>query len=358
MYLHKLSIRNLRILKAVDIEADAGINLIRGINGSGKTSLLEALHVLGTGHSFRSREWRDLATHGHDRFLVRGVFHTASAQSTTVGIERSSHSTRVRMNGMDVQSAAVLARSIPLILITADSQRVLTDGASLRRRMIDWTMFHVEHRYGELQTRYRRLLKQRNAELRLSHGNPSRLESWEKQLADIGEKVHQHRREWLADILTLLRERLAKLLKVKPEIDYIRGWPEEYGLEEALKFYRHQDIARGYTSIGPHRADLRIQISGRPVKHVLSRGESKLFVIALLLAQAEGVMMRTQKHPLALIDDLTAELDTTSQTQAFHYLAGLGLQTIMTALPDEKMTIAANCHAVFEVEQGQVQRVV
>ncbi len=359
MYLCKLTVRHFRILAAVEFDAARQCNFIRGANGSGKTSILEALHVLGTGRSFRSRDWRVLATRGQQQLLVQGQFHASDA-SVTVGIERCGRSVRARMDGVDVPSAAVLARTLPLVLISSDSQRLLTDGVGLRRRMIDWAMFYLNADYGELQTRYRRLLRQRNAALRSTY-DAEHLAAWEKQLAHTGERIHAIRNQLLADILGLLGDRLAQLMHLTLTIEYIRGWPLAMTLEQALIASRQQDLALGYTGVGPHRADLRIRVAQQEARHVLSRGEAKLFVIALLLAQTESVIQHTQLKPLALIDDLAAELDMNSQRRVLDYLERLGLQSVITGLPDSVIANSSpksDLQAVFDLEQGQLQKVV
>ena len=354
MYLCKLTVQHFRILTAVEFVAVSQCNVIRGMNGSGKTSLLEALYMLGTGRSFRSRDWRVLATHGEQQLLVQGQFATKDDEAITLGIEHSSRGTRVRMKGNDVRSAAVLARHLPLALISSDSLRLLTDGVNRRRRMIDWAMFYLDTDYAELQTRYRRLLRQRNAALRPPY-DTEHLKAWEQQLAHIGERIHDIRSRLLSGILRLLKERLVSMMHFTPHIEYVRGWPGGIALSQALTDARQRDIVLGYTSVGPHRADLRIRVEGREAQHVLSRGEAKLFVIALLLAQTESVMQHTALQPLALIDDLAAELDERSQRQVLDYLEKLRLQSVITGLPDSTI---ANAQAVFQLEHGKLQRVV
>ena len=168
MWVKRLKVERLRSLLQVDVIPCERLNLIVGSNGSGKTSFLEAIYFLGVGRSFRSRFLKDVVTRGRHVLRVFGEIATDDGTIETLGVERGPKESRNRISGEEVRSASRLAKILPTLLITPESQRLLTDGARLRRRMLDWALFHVEPSYNGFLQRYRQALRQRNSQLRQS----------------------------------------------------------------------------------------------------------------------------------------------------------------------------------------------
>lgn len=357
MWLRRLSIKNLRIIAHADIVPGPCINMLFGFNGSGKTSVLEGLYMLGTGRSFRSRLIREVIRRGEDKVVVFGELTNSRGGRLSVGVERGPAKTHIRVDGEDVRVASQLARTVPALLITPDSQRLLYDGARLRRRMLDWAMFHVEPDYAGLLQRYRRALRQRNAALRQQ--STSAMEGFDGELAATGRTIDQKREAYLSSISALVTRRVAELLGgLSVSVGYARGWDPDSDLEQVLHKGLASDRLRGFTQSGPHRADLDFRVDERQAQTVLSRGEGKLMVVGLLLAQVEAIRARGVE-PVVLVDDLAAELDQFSRSRLLGYLAESGGQTFVTALTEEQLeSLPDGSATVFHVEQGNVQKMV
>lgn len=358
MRLGQIEVRNIRVLGELDCTPGERLNVFVGANGSGKTSLLEAIHILGSGRSFRTHRLGELIRRGHSWLRARGVVHDEDGAETSVGVEKGPEGLRIRLGGETIRSASDLARQLPLAIISPDSQRVLTDGADLRRRLMDWALFHVEPGYlGALQ-RYRRALRQRNAALR-DGAEPGALSAWDGELAEAGEGLHSQRDRLLAGILPFYAETLAGLIPMAVDIGYQAGWDTAASLREALQAAADTDRGRGFTGVGPHRADLRFRVEGRPAHQVLSRGEGKLFVVGLVLAQARFLRERQGRRPLVLVDDLASELDADSRGRFFAELQGLGAQSFITTVSLDLVEPAASeALRVFHVERGKPLKMV
>ena len=358
MNLVHLEVQNLRVLQQVSVALAAGINAFIGVNGAGKTSLLEAVHVLATGRSFRTRRLGELIRRESPWLRVRGEVEWEEGLREWVGLEKQGDALRVRIGGEEVRSASVLARRLPVVVVSPDSQRLLTDGAYLRRQLIDWSLFHVEPSYFDVHQRFRRALRQRNAALR-EGVSAARLQSWDRELAEQGEALHGLRATHMQSLIPAFGESLSTLMAVPVDITYHAGWRKDQSLEKALGGARETDRDRGFTSVGPQRGDLRFQVSGTPAQHVLSRGEGKLFVVGMLLAQAEYLMACQGKRPLVLVDDLASELDAESRGQFFSRLGALEAQTLVTTV-DEKLLEegAEQPMKMFHVERGQATEVI
>ncbi|HEY5701436.1 MAG TPA: DNA replication/repair protein RecF [Gammaproteobacteria bacterium] len=357
MRLSRLEVRNLRILEAVTLAPEGGINLILGDNGSGKTSLLEAVHLLGTGRSFRARGADTLIRRGESELMVYGGVLEPDGAAFPIGVEKGLRSTRIRLDQSEVRNATALARRLPMVLVPPDSQRLLTDGADLRRRLLDWGLFHVEPSYAEVHQQYRRVLQQRNAQLR-NRPSPSAMAAWSREIQQAGERLSQLRSAHLGRMLPSVSAFMSQLLLFEVSIHYRQGWDESKDLAQALRDCTARDLARGHTTVGPHRADLGFTVNGTPAQHRLSRGEAKLFCLAVWLAQAQDFYAHAARWPLLLIDDLAAELDAENRRRVFETLEKLGAQVFVTALSKTAVEGLSATGKSFHVERGKVVEMV
>lgn len=358
MRVASIEIQSLRILDAVNVEVAPGLNLIVGPNGSGKSSLLEAVHILGSGRSFRSYRLRDVVTHGKSRLQIVGRTIDTDGNSNTVGIEYSHSGLRIRRNGAQVKVSSELAASLPTVIVTPDTYRIVTDGAELRRRIIDRLLFHVEPSYLELYQRYRRALRQRNAAIRRD-GNDNEVDGWNAELALAGEQLTAPRLRCLSSALPRMKNIVENLVGIPVDIDFYQGWDSSVSLAHACVQGLAGDRQRGYTLAGPHRADLRFTLDGRPLHQRLSRGETKLFVAAMAVAQARDLASSLGYPPVVLVDDLASELDADSRIRCLSALVELGGQLLVTAISGQGME---NCDITmerkFHVKQGRIVEMV
>jgi DNA replication and repair protein RecF len=356
--LDQIEVRNLRVLSALDCAPGEGLNVFVGANGSGKTSILEAIHLLGSGRSFRTHRLAELIARGQSWLRARGNIRGEGGAVESVGLEKGPQGLRIRVAGEEIRAASELARRLPLVVITPDSQRLLTDGAGLRRQLMDWALFHVEPTYLSVLQRYRRALRQRNAALREGAG-PGALVPWNQEVAGAGEALHGQRHRFLEGILPVYAETLESLLSMTVDIRYQPGWDMTRGLADALQEATATDRARGFTGIGPHRADLRFSTDGSPIHQVLSRGESKLFVVSLVLAQGRFLEDLQGRRPIVLVDDLASELDEDSRGRFFAQLRALGAQTFVTTVSRDLVKTADwEGLRVFHVERGKPLKMV
>lgn len=335
MQLLALKVRNLRVLAEASLDVDADLVVLTGANGSGKTSILEAIHLLGTGRSFRARLAHDVVSRGAETVTVNGRLRPASGSMVSLGVEKGRRGgARYRIGGEDVRAASELARQLPLVVVTPDSQRLLSDGSEGRRRLLDWLMFHVEPGYQELHTRYRRALRQRNAVLRSGGVARGEREAWCDEVARAGEAVAALRAQRLASARPMLEAALSDLSALPVSLDYRRGWPSRHTLFDALIEAWDADVGRGYTAMGPHRADLAIRVHGRAAQHVVSRGEGKLLVFAVMAGFAQVLRGELGRKPIVLVDELASELDGGNRSRFSQMLRSLGMQTFITAVSE------------------------
>jgi len=359
MALSLLEVRNVRNLASVSISPSPHFNLLFGANGSGKTSILEAIHILGLGRSFRTTQARKLV---RDNSETATVFGRINLGERVIGVgvqKKNAEPTLIKVDGCVVDSASNLAELLPLQLLTPESHELLQGEPKERRAFMDWGLFHVEHGYLDLWRRYRRVLQQRNAGLR-SRLRTADLAQWDKVLAEAGEQIALLRARYLAKLaedMLPLYERLVG--GPVPALSYRRGWSKENPLLDVLVRNRESELSVGHTLAGPHRGDVRLLVQGQDGVDVLSRGQLKLAVCAMRLGQANHLRRSTGQVCTILVDDLPAELDSDRRQRLLAVLAQMDAQCFVTATERELVVDAAwSDRKVFHVEHGAVVEVV
>lgn len=354
--LESLSVRDFRNIEAVDLVPASGLTVFQGQNGAGKTSILEAIHVLCRARPFYAVSLDRLVRRGAPGFLVRGVVSMHGGRHG-IGIERQEGRTRARLNGQDVRTLSELAALLPVQVLNTRSQEFLTTGPGVRRSFLNWSVFHVEHGFRVLWQRYERALRQRNVAIR--QGAEAVADSWVPELAKQGEAIHQGRLALLSRLEPFWSEELASAgWDTSVTWRYQRGWPASLDLEAVLYAGREQERRLGYTAHGPHRADLRFRCEGADAAAYLSRGQQKRVVMALKLAMTRLLMSEGEACPLLLIDDLAAELDEYHREAVLCRAMDTGAQVMATCIDGIRVPETAKTTRWFHVEQGRVTEMI
>lgn len=360
MQVTRLTSSGLRRFDSLAIQPEPGLNLVTGDNGAGKTSLLEAMHLMAYGRSFRGRVRDGLVRTGAEAVEVFVEWQEGDdGRRRRAGLRHTGQSWTGRLDGQAVAQLGELCAALAVVSFEPGSHALVTGGGEPRRRFMDWGLFHVEPLFLPLWRRYARGLKQRNALLKSGVGG-AQLDAWDHELAEAGEPLARHRQQYLEQLQLRLLEvadSLAPALGLA-NIDYLPGWrSNELSLADALLLARDRDRALGYTSVGPHRADWRIDYAAHPNREALSRGQAKLSALSALLAQAEDYARRRKEWPIIALDDLSSELDRKHQSRVLQRLCASGAQIFVTgtesppALHDLEVPVTR-----FHVEHGVVQR--
>lgn len=347
-----------RCLEDTEILPDPRLNIITGPNASGKSSLLEGLFYLGRGRSFRNAGNRELIKTGATGFTLFGE-NVSRETSTKLGVEVAIGERRVRVNGEN-GTGGDLAAILPVQAIDPEIHELVQGGPEFRRRFLDWGVFHVKHSFLDAWRRYQKALRQRNAALRNKEPD-AQVQVWDKELVEQGERVDALRASFLDEYLPLFTSIINENLTFESNCNYKRGWSSNVGLQEALADSWSRDRAFGATQVGPHRADLQIQVQDRRARHRVSRGQQKMLAAALVISQVRHVAAVTDTELLLLVDDPAAELDRDNRARLFTLLQNMPAQMFVTALEPADLPWSeglSDTGKSFHVEHGKVSALV
>ena len=358
MYLTQLDIHQVRNLFEVKIKPSKKCNYIFGANASGKTSILEAIYILSTARSFRTTHIKHVISFDQPSLRVFARIENSKKESTPIGLERSVKKTRIRINGSDVKQVSQLSSLLPVQIINPDVHKLLEQGPKYRRQFIDWGVFHVEQTFLQAWQQYYRVLKQRNAALRRKQDKKS-INLWNEQLILYAKNITLSRENYLLGFLPIFNKYVEKLMGLSVIIHYQRGWNPEQSFTETLNKSFEKDTFKGFTSFGPHRADLEISHEGSLVQNSFSRGQQKLLVCAMRLAQISHLKQKTDQQSILLVDDLAAELDLEHRQNLIDLLIDTQAQLFVTATEKNSFVLPPEIESkMFHVEHGILKEVV
>ena len=329
MSISRLQVTGFRCLQSATIDFDPRFTLIIGANGSGKTSLLESIYILGRGRSFRTNKLDRLIRHGHDKFVVFGEVDTETRR-VPLGIEGSTDGLTSRIGGARPTSLAELSLYLPVQIIDPEVHHLIDEGPSRRRKFLDYGTFHVDQSFVAHWQRYQQALRQRNAALKTGQSR-SAIDAWDSDLVKYGEIITAARSRYVTELAIVAHRVVGRLLGMELSMSYRAGWAKDLGMSEALGRSAQHDLDSGVTQVGPHRAELDVRLDGTAVRERISRGQQKLLAAALLLAQLE-LLPRTDVQPTLLLDDPAAELDENKLALLISEVVGLPVQLIITTL--------------------------
>ena len=372
MAVDKLMVKDIRNIESLSLHPSPEINVLHGLNGSGKTSVLEAIYLLGMARSFRSHKIKPVIRSGASQCTVYGLTAHQDSNQIHIGVTRNlqQDNALIRVSGRTLKSTSELAQLLPIQLINPDTFKLLEGAPQGRRQFLDWGVFHVKQRdYIPLWKRLQKSLKQRNSLLR--HGRMSdstlpkterikaELPFWNAELCKVSELVHQYRNVYFQELVPVFDQVLSELTDLKGiNLSYTRGWDKERSYSEVLTEALERDLQAGYTQFGPQRADIRVKIDGVSAVDRLSRGQLKLVVSALKLSQAQLFSNSTGRQCLFLVDDLPSELDFPHRQAMCRILQTIKSQVFITCVEPSSLEGCWLPKAevkMFHVKQGRLE---
>lgn len=354
MFLKRLYLRNFRNYAECEVEFSAKLNHLWGDNAQGKTNLLEAIHFLTVGRSFRTNISREVIRSNASDYYLDAIFLKDNTEQR-LRIAGDGTQRKIIYNDTACPSATHLLGLLPSVLIEPDDDLIKGPPRS-RRLFIDLQIAQVDPLYVHYLARYNRAMRQRN--LLLKNQNLTGIDSWEHEMAQAAGYVVSKRLETINRLIPLT-QRLHQQLVGREEqlsLHYQSRLQMASTAQEIAKNFRtlysarERDILTGTTSQGPHRDDMAVFMSNRDMRSYGSEGEKRTLVAVLRLAGWHLLREQIGENPLLLIDDLGISLDRHRREKLLGYIEGLGQSFVTSPIEPAR----ESNHRAFEVAGGQV----
>jgi DNA replication and repair protein RecF len=312
-----LELADFRIFRAVHLDLEPeGTTVITGSNGTGKTSVLEALAYLGTRRSFRGAPPEAMVRTGAESAIIRAELEGRDSPTLVEAQILPAGRSHSRVNRKAVSGRTELGAAAPCTIFSPEDLVLVSGGPKGRREVLDDALAVLDAEGARAADETDRVLRQRAALLRQSSGRvnteiTATLDVWDQRLADAGKVLVEARERLVADLDPLVASAYSHLAGVGDEVvteqRYARSW--EGDLLDALATSRKDDLRRGVNTVGPHRDDLVLEIDGREARSHASQGEQRCMALALRLGVHQLIRARTPLIPTLLLDDVFSELD-------------------------------------------------
>lgn len=370
MRILSLQLRSFRNYDAIDLQPGTGANLILGKNAQGKTAILEAIYLLSTSKSHRATHDEDMIKIGSDVTRVSATVEREQRPGVSLEVVISRQSKKiVKVNGKRRERIADMIGQLNAVVFSSLDVEMVKGEPSLRRRFLDVELCQSNAHYLYAFVRYKQVLEQRNRVLKdIGEGGKSNelLDVLDNQIALYGASMIARRMSFVEELnkeashvygsICALTEQLE--VGYQTSIYVSPGSSEEEIrsiLANSLRRMRDADIARGATSVGPHRDDMVIRVGGLSIRGYASQGQQRSAALAIKLAEARVLWNMLGEPPVLLLDDVSAELDYERRAGALRFAAD-GFQFFVTATREEEIPTSFLPElAVYEVEGGSVR---
>lgn len=367
MYLSHIKLLNYRNISSLSIDLDPRVNIFVGDNAQGKTNLLESIFLLGRGKSYRSST-NDLIMWNKEQSSVDGFFLKDNMKDHIKIIINNSNM-NITFNDKKILKKNALSSKFYMILFSPEDLKLIKEGPENRRKFLDNELSLIKPSYGQLIKDYNKVLFQRNNLLKSFHkeqDKPDTLEIWNEQLVHFGSKIIRQRISFLKKIndltkkihgeLTKNREELqlfyiSNLIKNKNDLDDL-----ENVYKQKIKHNFNLDFRKGYTSIGPHLDDIKVNINQYDVKLFGSQGQQRTVALSLKLSEIQLIQQEKGENPIILLDDVMSELDSKRQEEIIKYFKDL--QVFITCTEFNFGNYLQNhIKKIYTIHRGKIENV-
>ncbi len=353
----RLSINKFRNLTDIYCEPSAGVNVIFGENGQGKTNLLEAIWLFTGARSFRGAQASDYIPFGEARSIFSVTYNDSNRENLTnitLGDKKE-----VLQNGVALESLSALSGSFCSVVFSPAHLNLVKGGPAERRKALDVVIGQIKPRYIAVCQEYQKQLYQRNSLLKdipFSSSLLDTLDVWDQSLAKTGALIARTRKSFLEKLIPFSDDFYKGISSGREELSLsyfstleIENVISEETMLSLLKKHRAEDIRVGSSSVGPHRDDLLIDINAMPARNFGSQGQQRSAVLALKLGECALIEQVTSQKPVVLLDDVMSELDDLRRDFLLHRL--LDRQIFITCCDPRQVV---DVDASYKIEAGRL----
>jgi DNA replication and repair protein RecF len=364
MLFKSVSLENFRNYESLTLSFDPKLNLFLGQNAQGKTNLLESLFIMGLGRSFRTNKDRDMIAFGKDYSKATCLVEDESGDETEIKIVYQKEGKIIHVDGVKLDRSIDLLENIYIVVFSPDDLRIIKDGPDNRRRFLDRELCQIKPVYYSDLGNYKKVLKQRNMLIRQNSFDKELLAVFDEALADYGLRLSDERQRFtgrLMEISHTIHESISGG-RESLVISYESRMPDkDLPAEERKELYKRKleeeierDIYNGFTSFGPHKDDLKIEVNGTDIRQFGSQGQQRTAALSMKLAEIGLIKQETGKNAVLLLDDVLSELDQNRQQYLIEAMKDI--QVFITATEiDPLLRVKLPEGRTFLIEDGYVK---
>ncbi len=365
MYLRKLTLFNFKNYSEASLMFSEKINCFTGLNGVGKTNLLDAIHYLSFTKSYFNLVDSQNIKHNEDFFAIHGEYvRNGSGHDEVSCIQRRNQKKQFRLNSKDYERMADHIGEFPLVMVSPYDRDLINEGSELRRKYMDSVISQFDHFYLDDLITYNKSLAQRNALLKdfaeKRYFDRTSLEIWDEQMLGPAARIFARRNVFIEGFLPVFRKYFEFISNGRDSVDI--GYNSDLAssdMKAILNVNQQRDLGARYTTAGVHKDDLEFTIGGYPVKKFGSQGQQKSFVLAIKLAQFDYTQGIKNFKPVLLLDDIFDKLDSDRVSQLINLVGdnSFGQVFITDTQPERVNKIFESTsidHRIFEVKDGVV----
>lgn len=358
MFISDLCLENFRNYKKQSFCFSSGVNILYGLNAQGKTNVAEAIFYVCTGYSPRVTREKQVVLMGQEKASVSATAQTKTGKVSAALEFYSAGGKKIMLNGLQVKRVGELIGNINAVMFDPHELKLVQQSPEDRRRFLDISLSQINRRYFYALLKYKQILLQRNALLK----NPDRdliistLPAWDEQFSEAAASIIYDRNGYIEELKPLCEKAHREVsggkekLEVEGESAFTGDKEQIFSDFKAALFERtEKDIEAGYTTIGPHRDDLKIKLDGIDLRIYGSQGQQRTAALSLKLAEVEIFKNHFGESPVLILDDAMSELDSVRRTALLGFLNGV--QTIITCT-DSDSELLRFADKVFYIENG------
>ena len=320
MFLKELSLTNYKNFESLKFSFDTKIICFVGLNGVGKTNILDSIYHLSYTKSYFNPIPSQNIKHGETFFFISGRYVINDKEENILVSLKKGDKKIIKRNNKLYKKFSDHIGKIPLVLISPDDRNLIIEGSETRRKFIDGIISQTDKEYLNNLIDYNKTLKQRNALLKMFYDNSESIRKtidiYDRQLSSDAQKIYDKRREFLNEFIPIFKSRYKELSNDKEnvEIKHSSDISPDQNLYKLLKNSLEKDLRFQYTTKGIHKDDLNLSLDNFPIKKYGSQGQQKTFLIAMKLAQFD-YLSKLDSKPILLLDDIFDKLDDTRVKQ-------------------------------------------
>ena len=320
MFLKELSLTNYKNFESLKFSFDTKIICFVGLNGVGKTNILDSIYHLSYTKSYFNPIPSQNIKHGETFFFISGKYMIDDKEENILVSLKKGDKKIIKRNNKLYKKFSDHIGKIPLVLISPDDRNLIIEGSETRRKFIDGIISQTDKEYLNNLIDYNKTLKQRNALLKMFYDNSENIRKtidiYDRQLSSDAQKIYDKRREFLNEFIPIFKSRYKELSNDKEnvEIKHSSDISQDQNLYKLLKNSLEKDLRFQYTTKGIHKDDLNLNLDNFPIKKYGSQGQQKTFLIAMKLAQFD-YLSKLDSKPILLLDDIFDKLDDTRVKQ-------------------------------------------